>query len=66
MTSEEKWVINLNNIDMSNFEKETIEFINTLPEEVREQLVEIIEWEKEMSWSNGYEDAVEQLEKDKI
>ena len=51
---------------MSNFEKETIEFINTLPEEVREQLVEIIEWEKEVSWSNGYEDAVEQLEKDKI
>ena len=61
-TFKEKWVINLNNIDMSNFEKETIEFINTLPVEVREQLVEIIEWEKEMSWSNGYEDAVEQLE----
>ena len=57
---------NLNNIDMSNFEKETIEFINTLPEQVREQLVEIIEWEKEMSWSNGYADAVEQLENDKI
>jgi hypothetical protein len=51
---------------MSNFEKETIEFINTLPEEVREKLVEAIEWEKELSWSNGYADAVEQLENDKI
>jgi hypothetical protein len=51
---------------MSNFEKETIEFINTLPEKVREKLVEAIEWEKELSWSNGYADAVEQLENDKI
>lgn len=48
---------------MNNFEKETIEFINGLPVEVREKLVEVIEWEKEMSWSNGYADAVEQLEK---
>jgi hypothetical protein len=47
---------------MSNFEKETVEFINTLPAEVRERLTEIIEWEKEMSWSGGYADAVDQLE----
>jgi len=51
---------------MKNFEKETIEFINELPIEVREKLVEIIEWEKEMSWSNGYADAVDQLETDKL
>ena len=25
-------------------------------------LVEAIEWEKEMSWSNGYADAVDQLD----
>jgi len=58
---------NLNNIDMSNFdEKELIEFINTLEPEMAEQLTEWIEWEKEISWSNGYADAVDQLEKDKI
>jgi hypothetical protein len=48
---------------MSNFENETVEFINTLPLEIRERLVEVIEWEKELSWSNGYADAVDQLEK---
>jgi hypothetical protein len=48
---------------MSNFENETLEFINTLPVEIRERLVEVIEWEKELSWSNGYADAVDQLEK---
>ena len=47
---------------MNNFEKETRDFIETLPAEVREQLVSIIEREKELSWSNGYADAVEQLE----
>ena len=57
---------NLNNIDMSNFdEKELIEFINTLEPEMAEQLTEWIEWEKEISWSNGYADAVDQLENDK-
>lgn len=45
-----------------NFEKETIEFINELSLELRERLIEIIEWEKELSWSNGYADAEEQLE----
>jgi hypothetical protein len=48
---------------MNNFENETVEFINTLPVEVRERLVEVLEWEKELSWSNGYADAVDQLEK---
>ena len=47
---------------MSNFEKETIEFIETLPVEVRGQLTELIELEKEYSWSAGYADAVDQLE----
>jgi hypothetical protein len=45
---------------MNNFENETIQFIESLPAEVRESLIEIIEWEKELSWSNGYADAVEQ------
>jgi len=48
---------------MNNFENETVEFINTLPVEVRERLVEVLEWEKELSWSNRYADAVDQLEK---
>ena len=47
---------------MSNFENETIELINTLPAEIREQLIEQIEWEKEMSWSDGYATAVDQLD----
>jgi hypothetical protein len=51
---------------MSNFnEKELIEFINTLEPEMAEQLTEWIEWEKELSWSSGYADAVDQLENDK-
>ena len=49
---------------MSNFEKQTIEIIESLElsQSQLTLLVEAIEWEKEMSWSNGYEDAVEQLE----
>jgi hypothetical protein len=27
-----------------------------------EQLTQWVEWEKELSWSNGYADAVDQLE----
>ena len=47
---------------MSNFdEKELIEFINTLEPQMAAQLTEWIEWEKEISWSNGYADAVDQL-----
>jgi hypothetical protein len=49
---------------MNNFdEKELIEFIQTLEPQMAEQLTEWIEWEKEISWSNGYADAEEQLEK---
>ena len=45
---------------MSNFdEKELIEFIQTLEPQMADQLVEWIEWEKEISWSNGYADAVD-------
>jgi hypothetical protein len=47
---------------MNNFENDTVEFINTLPVEVRERLVEVLEWEKELSWSNGYADAVDHYE----
>jgi hypothetical protein len=47
---------------MNNFENETLEFINTLPVEVRERLVTVLEWEKELSWSNGYADAVDHYE----
>ena len=47
---------------MENFETETVEFINALPAELREQLIELIELEKEYSWSNGYADAVDQLD----
>ena len=45
---------------MSNFdEKELIEFIQTLEPQMADQLTEWIEWEKEISWSNGYADAVD-------
>ena len=47
---------------MTNLDKETLEFINTLPAECREQLIELIEQEKEYSWSDGYADAVDQLD----
>lgn len=49
---------------MSNFENQTIEIIESLDlsESQKTLLVEAIEWEKEMSWSNGYADAVEQLD----
>jgi hypothetical protein len=46
---------------MLQFEKDLIEFVNTLEPEMRDQLVEWIEWEKEMSWSDGYATAEEQL-----
>ena len=47
---------------MNNFEIELREFIQTLEPQMAEQLTEWIEWEKELSWSNGYADAVDQLE----
>jgi hypothetical protein len=47
---------------MNNFEKELIEFIQTLEPQMAEQLTQWVEWEKELSWSSGYADAVDQLE----
>jgi hypothetical protein len=48
---------------MSNFdEKELIEFIQTLEPQMAEQLTQWVEWEKEISWSNGYADAVDHYE----
>ena len=49
---------------MLNFENQTIEIIESLnlSESQKTLLVEAIEWEKEMSWSDGYATAVEQLE----
>jgi hypothetical protein len=49
---------------MNNFEKETIELIESLslnPNQLN-KLIEAFEWEKEMSWSNGYADAVDHYE----
>ena len=47
---------------MVNFESDTKELIAYLPltDEQREQLIQAVEWEKELSWSNGYADACEQ------
>ena len=49
---------------MENFEQTTIEIIESLglSQSQLTLLVEAIEWEKEMSWSNGYADAVDQLD----
>ena len=47
---------------MNDFDIELMEFIQTLEPQMAEQLTEWIEWEKELSWSNGYADAVDQLE----
>jgi hypothetical protein len=47
---------------MNNFENELMEFIQTLEPQMAEQLIQWVEWEKELSWSNGYADAVDQLE----
>ena len=47
---------------MNNFDIELMEFIQTLEPQMAEQLTKWIEWEKELSWSSGYADAVDQLE----
>jgi hypothetical protein len=47
---------------MNNFENELMEFIQTLEPQMAEQLTQWVEWEKELSWSSGYADAVDQLE----
>lgn len=48
---------------MLNFENQTIEIIESLnlSESEKTLLIEAIEWEKEMSWSDGYATAEEQL-----
>ena len=50
---------------MNNFETETAELIKSLPIDRKQldALITALEWEKELSWSNGYADAVDQLEK---
>lgn len=52
--------------NMKNFEKETIELIISLDTDLRDKLIQAIEWEKELSWSNGYADAVDQLEEKQL
>jgi hypothetical protein len=47
---------------MNNFENELMEFIQTLEPQMAEQLTQWVEWEKELSWSNGYADAVDHYE----
>lgn len=49
---------------MENFESDTKELIAYLPltDAQRDLLIQAFEWEKELSWSNGYADAVDQLE----
>jgi hypothetical protein len=48
---------------MRNFDPESIEFLQTLTlsDKQRERLIEVIEWEKELSWSAGYGDCEDQL-----
>ncbi len=49
---------------MKTFETETQEFLVSLPinRQQLDDLITAIEWEKELSWSNGYADAVDQTE----
>jgi len=49
---------------MTNFETETLELIKSLPIDRKQldNLMAALEWEKEVSWSNGYADAVDHYE----
>lgn len=49
---------------MENFEIDTVKLIESLylTDAQKEALIQAFEWEKELSWSNGYADAVDQLE----
>ena len=49
---------------MNNFETETLELIKSLPidRKTLDALITALEWEKELSWSNGYADAVDHYE----
>jgi hypothetical protein len=44
-----------------NFQQETNELLQTLPLDIVEKITQAIEWEKELSWSNGYADCEEQM-----
>ena len=48
---------------MNNFEIDTVELLKSLPIDRKQldALITALEWEKELSWSNGYADAVDQL-----
>lgn len=44
----------------SLFQSELQALISALPTEIQSELTQLIEQEKELSWSNGYADACEQ------
>jgi hypothetical protein len=49
---------------MKSFETDTQELLISLPinRQQLDDLITAIEWEKELSWSNGYADSVNQME----
>jgi hypothetical protein len=49
---------------MNNFEIDTVELLKALPinRKQLDNLMAALEWEKELSWSNGYADAVDHYE----
>jgi hypothetical protein len=50
---------------MKNFDLDTVKFLETLQPilsvEQMNGLIDIINWEKELSWSSGYADCEDQL-----
>jgi hypothetical protein len=49
---------------MNNFEIDTVELLKSLPinRKQLDNLMAALEWEKEVSWCNGYADAVDHYE----
>jgi hypothetical protein len=49
---------------MNNFEIDTVELLKALPinRKQLDALITALEWEKEVSWSSGYADAVDHYE----
>jgi hypothetical protein len=49
---------------MNNFETDTVELLKALPinRKQLDNLMAALEWEKELSWSSGYADAVDHYE----
>ena len=45
-------------------EQATLDFIQSLPisDEQRSELIEKMEWEKELSWCDGFDDAMRPIE----